>query len=127
MLSEFSFPLFPLISSRMHIDSEISRSFVRGTSETLFFEIRSDFKCLPLFGILKFMKKTLSLVSATSDVLSCFSAHGVINCICFTCLGYMSYRNCPFPCSCLFLLGCILIPKYMFHLSGEQVKYYSSK
>ena len=39
VLSEFSFPLFPLLSSRRHIDSKISLSLVRGTCETLFFEI----------------------------------------------------------------------------------------
>ena len=33
--------------------------------------------------------KTHSLVSATSDVLSSLSAHGVLNSICFTCSGYM--------------------------------------
>ncbi len=51
------------------------------------------FNNFPLFGILKFTKKTLSLVSAWSVVLSFLSAHGVLNCICFTCSGYMCYRN----------------------------------
>ena len=93
MLSEMSFPLFPFISSRRHIDPEISVSLVRGTSETLFFEIRSYFISFPFFEILKFTKKNLSLVSATSDVLSSLSAHGVLNYICFTCSGYICYRN----------------------------------
>ncbi len=43
VLSELSFPLLPLLSSRMHIDSEISLSLVRGTSETLFFGIKPYF------------------------------------------------------------------------------------
>ncbi len=81
VLSELSFPLSPFISSRMHVDPEICVSLVRGTSETLFFEIRPYFINFPLFVILKFTKKTLSLVSATSDVLSSLSAHGVLNCI----------------------------------------------
>ena len=119
VLSEFSFPLFPLTSSRMHIDPEIFVSLVPGTSETSFFEIRPYFIIFSLFGILMFTKLTLSVVSATSDVLSFLSAHGVLNCICFTCSGYMCYRNCPFPCSHLFLVGCILIPKYLFYLFEE--------
>jgi hypothetical protein len=45
---------------------------------------------------------------------------------CFTCSGYMCYRNFLFPCSHFFHLGCILIPKYLFHLIGEQVKHNSS-
>ncbi len=65
-------------------------SLVRGTSETLFFEISPYFIIFSLFGILKFTKRTLSLVSATSDVLSSLSAHGVLNyCICFNCSGYI--------------------------------------
>jgi hypothetical protein len=97
VLSEFSFPLFPLITSRMHIDPEIFVSLVRGTSEIFFFEIRPYLIFFSLFWILKFTKRTLSLVSATSDVLSSLSAHGVLSCICFTCSGYMCYRNFPFP------------------------------
>ena len=69
----------------------------------------------------------LSLVYAASDALSSLSAHGVINCICFTCSRYMCYRNFPFPRSHSFHLGCILIPKYLFHLFGEQARHYSSK
>ena len=57
VLSKFSIPLFTLLSSRMHIDSEISLSLVRGTSETLFFELKPYFIFFPLFGILKFTKK----------------------------------------------------------------------
>jgi hypothetical protein len=49
------------------------------------------------------------------------SAHGVINSICFTCSGYMCYRNCPFHCSHLiFLLGCIFIQKYLFTCSENK-------
>jgi hypothetical protein len=70
MLSEYSFSLFPLISSRMHIDPEISVLLVRGTSEIFFFEISPYFFENPLFKILKSTKKTLSLVSATSDLIS---------------------------------------------------------
>ena len=44
VLSELSFPLFPLISSRMKYLSEISFSLVRGTSLKLLFEIRPYLK-----------------------------------------------------------------------------------
>ncbi len=56
VLSELSFPLFPLISCRMHIDPTISVSLVRGTNETLFFEKRPYYIFVPLFGILKLTK-----------------------------------------------------------------------
>ena len=48
VLSELFFPLFPLISSRVHIDPKISVLLVRGTSETLFFEIRPYFTFSPI-------------------------------------------------------------------------------
>ena len=126
VLSEFSFSLIPLLSSRMHIDSEISLFTCLGNKWKIILRNKSLLYIFP-FEILKFTKRTLSPVSASSDVVRSLSAHGVLSCISFTCLGYMCYRNCPFPCSQLFLLGCILIPKLLFHLFGEQVKHYSSK
>ncbi len=83
VLSELSFPLFPLISPRMHCDHEISVLLVREISYILFFEIKSHLIIFPLFGILKFTKKPLWLISPTSYVLSSLSARGVLNLIFF--------------------------------------------
>ncbi len=57
VLSELSFPLFPIISSRMHIDPEIYVSLVRGTSETLFFEIRAYYIFFHCSGFYSLRKK----------------------------------------------------------------------
>jgi hypothetical protein len=130
VFSEFSFPLIPLISSQMHIASEITVSLVRETSDKLFFE-RLPYYVFFHSRYLNIRKELFGLF-LLRPTKRCgrewsLSAHGVINCIFLTCSGYKCYRNCPFPYSHLCLLGCILIPKYMFYLSGEQVKYYSSK
>ena len=119
VLSELSFHTNPLFSFRLHIDSEISL-FACSGYKWFFLRKKSLIYSFHVW-IIKFTKKTLSLVSATSDSFMPLLAHGVINCICFTCSGYMCYRNCPFHCSHLiFLLGCIFIQKYLFHLFGKQ-------
>jgi len=119
VLSELSFHTNPLFSFRMHIDSEISL-FACSGYKWIFLRNKSLIYSFHVW-IIKFTKKTLSLVSATSDSFMPLSAHGVINSICFTCSGYMCYRNCPFHCSHLiFLLGCIFIQKYLFTCSENK-------
>ena len=119
VLSELSFHTNPLFSFRMHIDSEISLFACSGYM-WIFLRNKSLIYSFHVW-IIKFTKKSLSLVSATSDSFMPLSAHGVINSICFTCSGYMCYRNCPFHCSHLiFLLGCIFIQKYLFTCSENK-------
>ncbi len=91
VLSELSFHTNPLFSFRMHIDSEISLFACSGYK--WFFLINKSLIYSFHVWIIKFTEKTLSLVSATSDSFMPLSAHGVINSICFTCSGYMCYRN----------------------------------
>ncbi len=71
-------------------------SLVRGTSETLFFETCPYF----IFSILDtwiFEKNSFACFCSKRCCRELsLSTHGVIKCICFTCSGYMCYRNCSF-------------------------------
>jgi hypothetical protein len=128
-LSELFFPLFPLISSWMHTDPEISVSLVPRTSEKLFFEIRPYFIIFPLFGILKFNEKnSFTCFCYKWCVKFSFGSWG-IKLYLFHLFGIYTRVIEIFlsldPTS--FISDAYWFGNILFHLFGEQVKHYSSK